>query len=106
MKWIERKEITTRTYLSTTIDVIELFLELVFDVDGSSIYGYYYHNYPDIMNQNKWFIKGVVKKGKKGFFIKLDELEWVSGVSFRYIRITNKKVCDYLLKNYRGLRNE
>ena len=94
MKWVERKTITTATTLTSTKTVVELFLEAEFD---GSAYGYYYHNYPDIINQNKWFIKGeIIKKGKKGFFIKLSEPEWFACREYRYIKITNFFVCDYL----------
>ena len=105
MKWVEKKTTVNKTSLTITVETIELFLELSSD---NSVYGYYYHNYPDIMNQNKWFIKGVIVKKGGGFFVKLSEPEWFACQEYRYIKITNKKVCDYLknveINNYKNLR--
>jgi len=104
MKWVERKEIAT-TSLTTTIDVVELFLELD---DGNSIRGYYYHNYSD-MNQNKWFISGeVVRSRNKKFFVKLSEPEWFACKEYNFIKISNKEVEEVLktlpLKEVKNLR--
>jgi len=80
MKWVE------------LVEGKSIFLEIV---DENSVWGYYFHNYSDL-NQNQWFIKGKVVKSKKEFLIELTEPEWLSCKEFLFIKITNKKVCDYL----------